>query len=152
MAIRDKKFRMVSGLEFFFPRIKAPRGEDGWIAEESNIYNYPIQSFATADIIPIALTYMWYGIREAKLQSFIVNTVHDSVITELLPGEKDEINVIIVDSFGNSCYNYLKKIYNVEFNVSLGCGIKTGSNWGTGTEVAHTLFSPYKQETLCKVM
>jgi DNA polymerase I-like protein with 3'-5' exonuclease and polymerase domains len=144
-AIRNKKFRIPSGLEFFFPRIKAPRNADGWIPEESNIYNYPIQSFATADIIPIAIVYTWHNMQAAELNSFIFNTVHDSVIIERHPEEKEKLDEIILDAFGTSCYNYLNEVYNVQFNVPLGCGIKSGSNWGTGHEVKHTLPTPFKR-------
>lgn len=142
-AIRNKKFRIPSGLEFFFPRIKAPRGADGFIPEESNIYNYPIQSFATADIIPISIVYTWHEMKKQGLESFIVNTVHDSVIMEINPEEKEKLNEIILGSFGKSCYNYLKTVYNVEFNVPLGCGIKIGTNWGTGEEIGYTLPTPF---------
>jgi DNA polymerase-1 len=142
-AIRTKKMRMPSGLEFFFPNIKAPRGKDGWIPEESNIFNYQIQSFATADIIPIAITYQWHGMKRAELESFIVNTVHDSAISEVNPKETEELNEIILAAFGKQCYNYLKEVYNVEFNVPLGCGIKIGKNWGRGEETVYTLPTPY---------
>jgi len=143
-AIRNKKFRIPSGLEFFFPNIKASRSRDGYIPEESGIYNYPIQSFATADIIPIAITYAWHEMKHRELESFMVNTVHDSVITESKPEELDEISEIMCAAFGNSCYNYLKVVYNVEFNVPLGCGIKIGDNWGVGEEVKYDLPTPFK--------
>lgn len=141
-CLRNKKFRIPSGLEFYFPKIRPPRTSDGWIPEESNIFNYPIQSFATADIIPIALVYMWHGMRQAALRSFIVNTVHDSVITEMHPDEEEKINEIALDAFGNRCYNYLYKVYDFKFNVPLGCGSKVGSHWGTGEEVTTTLHPP----------
>ena len=125
---------MPSGLEFFFPKIKAPRGKDGYIPEESNIFNYPIQSFATADIIPIAIVYTWHEMKHQKLQSFITNTVHDSVIGELLPEEKEKLNEIITDSFLKMVYTYIYRVYKVKLNVPLGVGIKIGDNWGTGKE------------------
>lgn len=142
-AIRNKKFRIPSGLEFFFPRIKASRSKDGYIPEESNIYNYPIQSFATADIIPVSIIYTWHAMKRAGLKSFIFNTVHDSVIIERHPEEKEKLDEIILAGFGKLCYNYLKTVYDVEFNVPLGCGIKAGSNWGTGEEIGYTLDTPY---------
>lgn len=142
-AICNKRFRIPSGLEFIFPNIRAPRGKDGWIAEESNIYNYPIQSFATADIIPIAIVYTWHGMKQAGLKSFIFNTVHDSVIMEVEPTEKEKLNKILLDAFGNLVYNYLKVVYDVEFNVPLGCGIKYGNNWGIGEEISYDLPSPF---------
>ena len=143
-TIRDKKFRMASGMEFFFPRIKASRSKDGYIPEESNIFNYPIQSFATADIIPICIIYTWHAMKAAGLKSFIFNTVHDSIIIERRPEEKEKLNEIICHSFGKACYNYLKVVYDVEFNVPLGCGIKAGSNWGVGDEEVFSLPTPYK--------
>lgn len=142
-ALMHKKFRIPSGLEFFFPNIRVPRNADGYIPEESNIYNYPIQSFATADIIPISITYLWHSMKKEQLQSFIFNTVHDSAIAELHPEEKEIFSTLAIDSFGNRCYTYLKAVYNVEFNVPLGCGIKTGTNWGTGEEIVYTMETPY---------
>lgn len=142
-AIMKKRFRIPSGLEFIFPKIRAPRSADGYIPEESNIYNYPIQSFATADIIPISIVYLWHNMKQHKLQSFMVNTVHDSVISELHPDEREIFSELALDSFGNSCYNYLKTVYNVEFNVPLGLGIKIGANWGTGEEIVYTMETPY---------
>lgn len=143
-ALMNKKFRIPSGLEFFFPNIRVPRNKDGYIPEESNIYNYPIQSFATADIIPIAIVYLWHNMKQAALESFIFNTVHDSVIVELKPEEKEKFTELALDAFGNSVYNYLKDVYNVEFNVPLGCGIKIGDNWGTGEEIGYDLPSPFE--------
>ena len=142
-AMRTKKFRIPSGLEFFFPNIRVPRTKDGYIPEESNIYNYPIQSFATADIIPVAIVYLWHEMRAAKMESFIFNTVHDSVICELKPEETEQFNQYAIASFGDKCYNYLKAVYNVEFNVPLGCGIKIGTHWGTGEEISYELPTPY---------
>ncbi len=143
-AIRDKKFRIPSGLEFFFPRIRASRSKDGYIPEESNIYNYPIQSFATADIIPVSIIYMWHEMHRQNLESFIVNTVHDSIIMEIKEEEIEKINQIALHSFGKSCYNYLNTVYNVQFNVPLGCGVKIGPNWGVGEEVGYDLPTPYE--------
>jgi len=143
-AIKDKCLTIPSGLTFYFPNISAPRGKDGYIAEESNIFNYPIQSLATADIIPISVVYMWHEMKHQKLESFLINTVHDSVVGEIKPEEMEKINEIALQSFGNSCYNYLNTIYNIQFNVPLGCGIKIGSHWGTGKETSYTLETPYR--------
>jgi len=76
-----KQFTTEYGLTFYFPGTSIK--PSGWITNTTNVYNYPIQGFATAEIIPIALVCAWH--RMKSLKSFIVNTVHDSVIAEVHP-------------------------------------------------------------------
>jgi len=72
--------------------------------------------------------------KAAKLQSFMVNTIHDSVIMEVHPDEVNVIKDLGVDSFTHSVYNYLKSVYNIIFNVPLGIGSKFGTHWSEGKE------------------
>ena len=132
-VVRDKKLRIPSGLEFYWDNCRM--GRDGYVTNSSNICNYPVQSFATADIIPIAVRFLWEAMKEANLQSFIVNTVHDSVILEVHPDEVEIIIELGVDSFTTKVYNYLHDVYKLDFNVPLGVGYKFGEHWSLGEEV-----------------
>ena len=138
-ALKDKKIRLASGLEMFFPDIKPSRSKDGYIPEQTSICNYPVQSLATAEIIPINLIYAWHAIKAAGLRTRIVNTVHDSIVMEVHKEEVKEVEEIVLTSFGEKCYSYLSEVYRIQFNVPLGCGIKIGDRWGTGTETSYTL-------------
>jgi hypothetical protein len=80
------------------------------------------------------------------MESFLVNTVHDSVISELHPDEHEEFRLVSLHSFTYLCYHYLKEVYDVEFNVPLGIGVKIGDNWGKGKELKCVPLPPYKME------
>lgn len=130
-VLKDKQLRIASGLIFYWPdtQYKPGRGGKGYITNTPSIFNYPVQSFATADIIPLSLVILWHLTRGMK--SFIVNTIHDSIIAEV---EEDEIEVFkahVKEAFaGQSLYQLLDRLYGVKFDVPLGAEIKVGPYWG----------------------
>ena len=80
------------------------------------------------------------------MESFLVNTVHDSAISELHPDEAAEFTELCKYSFTHLVYHYLKEVYDVEFNVPLGVGVKIGPNWGKGEEVVCAPIPPFKMK------
>lgn len=132
-ALETKKVRMPWGIEWYFPNTKITNS--GYQTFSTNICNYPVQSFATADIIPIAVTYAWHEIQGRGLKALMVNTVHDSVIIVAPPEEIEELNDILLTAFTKSCYNYIYRVYGMVFSTPLGVGIKYGSHWGEGDEL-----------------
>lgn len=129
-VLRDKQLRTESGLIFYWPDTRLT--PSGYITNTTSIYNYPVQSFATAEIIPIALVYCWHRMRSHKLRSFLVNTIHDSIIGEIHPDETGAFTEIARQSLTSDCFVYLQRVYNVAFTVPLGCETKIGSHWGEG--------------------
>lgn len=126
----NKQLVTESGLIFYWPQTKLERS--GYITNTSSIFNYPVQMFATADIIPIAATCMWHRARGAEM--FMVNTVHDSAIWELPEKEIELFHLLVVQGFTRDVYKYLKDVYKVDFSVCLGAGIKTDTHWSLGEE------------------
>ncbi len=141
-ALTHKKVKLLHGFTFYFPYCRLT--SSGYIEQSTNICNYPVQHFATAEIIPIAVVYLWHLMK--AMQSFLVNTVHDSAIAELHPKEHKEFMECSKYAFTYLVYYYLKEVYNVEFNVPLGVSCKIGSNWGTGKELKCVPRSPYVME------
>jgi len=142
-ALRTKEVKMLHGFSFFFPDCHMQRS--GYVTNSTNIKNYPVQHFATAEIIPIAVFYMWHAMRD--MESFLVNTIHDSVISEVHPDEHEEFKEYSLHAFTTCVYHYLKEVYGVEFNVPLGIGVKLGEpHWGTGKEVKCVPLPPYEME------
>lgn len=129
-------------LQYYYPGTKVTR--TGYVTNTTQICNYSVQGFATADIIPIALTYMWHRMKQAELESFIVNTIHDSGIAEVHPDEVEQVREIGEISFTDDVYNYLKEVYDIEFNVPLGTGFKCGEFWTEGEEIVRQVAPPYK--------
>ena len=132
-VLEHKKLRLPWGMEFFWPDTKI-EGSYGYITNTQNIYNYPVQCFATAEIIPIAVTYMWYELRANNMKTFLVNTIHDSLVAELFPEERELFESLAVQCFTHRVYKYLLDVYKLNFNVPLGVGIKIGTHWGEGKE------------------
>ncbi|MCK5016221.1 MAG: hypothetical protein KAS32_04035 [Candidatus Peribacteraceae bacterium] len=127
-VLKNKKLITATGLIFYWPDCKM--SATGYIEYTPSICNYPVQSLATADIIPIAVTYMWYKMKSEGLESFIVNTVHDSVITEENPEETEMINKLSEEAFTTDVYNYLDKVYGIDFNVPLAIDTIITTHWG----------------------
>ena len=112
------------------------------------MYNYPIQAFATAEIIPIALVYFWHMARERGLEDkvVIVNTVHDSAICEVDPEYYEEVEKLCIDIW-LEVYRYLESVYNYSFDkVPLGTSVAMADNWDTGQEVGFNIYDNGKVE------
>ena len=125
-CLDHKQFTTEYGLTFYFPFCSLTAS--GWITHTTNIYNYPVQGFATAEIIPIALVCAWH--RMASWKSFLVNTVHDSIIAELHPNEVEAWHELARQCFISDTYRILKRLYSIDLTVPLGAGVMVSSHWG----------------------
>src|SRR6056300_821361 len=86
-ALETQKITTPSGREFSFPDVK--RKSTGRVSHFTQIKNYPVQSFATADIVPIALLHIDRLLK--GMQSCIVNSVHDSIVIDIHPDEEAQV-------------------------------------------------------------
>lgn len=129
MAVaRDKFLTTPWGLKFYWP--DAEISKTGYVTHTTQIFNYPIQSFATADIIPLVLVLVWHRIAHLLEQVMLVNTVHDSIIGEVERDAIVEYKRILVESFTRDIFPLLKRLYGIDFDVQLGVGIKSADHWG----------------------
>lgn len=128
-VLQSKQLRAASGLIFYWPDTDVSRS--GYITNTTSIFNYPVQSFATADIVPLTLILLWHAI--AGMQSEILNTIHDSILAEVPENEIDKYKRCLIDCTVRVT-ELLRKIYGVDFNVPLGVGVKVAEHWGEGDE------------------
>jgi DNA polymerase I-like protein with 3'-5' exonuclease and polymerase domains len=128
-VLKTKKLRTEWGMIYHWPRTRI--SHDGFIDNTPSIFNYPVQAFATAEIVPIALVYLWHRLATNDAQTEIVNTVHDSAIAEVAPGEERLWQQVSLQSFTTDVYRYLDQVYGVQFNVPLGAGIIIGDRWNS---------------------
>jgi DNA polymerase I-like protein with 3'-5' exonuclease and polymerase domains len=119
-------------MKYYWPDTKMQRS--GYVTNTTSICNYPVQAFATAEIIPIALIYMWHYIKLLPIEMLLVNTVHDSVIAELPEEEIPYFHALSERCFLTEVYDYLRVVYGVEFTVPLAAGVKTATHWGATDE------------------
>ena len=118
------KIKIPSGREFAFPDAK--RYANGKITNFTQVKNYPVQSFATADIVPLILIKIDELLK--PMQSCVVNSVHDSIVIDVHPEEEKQVLYII--TLVNSQMNGLiENHFGITFNVPLLLEAKIGDNW-----------------------
>lgn len=123
-AIRFMKITNISGRQYAFPDVK--RRDNGMPSHFTMIKNYPVQGFATGDVVPVVLNEM-----HKRLQPFsscLVNTVHDSMVIDVHPDEEQEVLQMIND-MNNDLNDLIKEAYDIEMNVPLLLEAKIGTNW-----------------------
>lgn len=126
-VLATKKLKTITGLTFYWPDTRVTH--TGYVVNTASIYNYPVQSFATADIVPIATVYTWHQMKVMQFKAFIVNVIHDSIITEEPEDESEQLSQIAEEAFSIYVIDYLKKVYNIKFTVPLEIESKTGEFW-----------------------
>ena len=119
---------LPTGLKLYWPKIKMTRS--GYVEGNTNVRNYPVQNLATAEIIPVGVTYVWHHMKDRELESLLINTIHDSMITDENPAETEELNEITVTAFGTEVIEYLDRVYGIQFDVPLIVDVEGSSNWG----------------------
>ena len=123
-AVRFNKITNVSGRQYAFPDVK--RNSRGGVSHFTMIKNYPVQGFATGDVVPVVLIELEERLK--GLQSCLVNTVHDSTVIDIHPEEKETV-LQIIDDMNEGLTDIIEKAYNVKMNVPLLLESKIGPNW-----------------------
>jgi DNA polymerase I-like protein with 3'-5' exonuclease and polymerase domains len=131
-AARDKFIVTESGSRFYFPDAEIKHG--GYVQGTTKIFNYPIQQLATGDIIPLVLVLVWHCISVLGDDCHILNTVHDSIVSEVSEKCLVDYKAIIKWAFTDGCLAMLQRLYGIELTVPLGVGMKAGEFWGDGEE------------------
>jgi DNA polymerase-1 len=123
-AIDTGKITTPSGREFSFPDVV--RNSRGRVINFTQIKNYPVQSFATADIVPLALLHIDKLLDD--MHSCVVNTVHDSIVIDVHPDEERRV-INIIHQTNEELPNLITIRWGLVFNVPLLLEAKIGPNW-----------------------
>jgi DNA polymerase-1 len=123
-ALGYRMVRIPSGREYAFPNVQ--RRRDGTVTNFTMIKNYPVQGFATADIVPMVLVEIYK--RLDGMQSVVVNSVHDSIVIDIHPEEEKKV-LEVIDNVQKQLHNMIRARWNIEFNVPLLLEAKLGPNW-----------------------
>ena len=123
-AMNTRKITTPSGREFAFPDVI--RNARGRVSNFTQIKNYPVQSFATADIVPVALLHIEKLLSHMK--SCIVNTVHDSIVIDVHPDEERSV-IEVINETNRVLPELIQLRWGCVFNVPLLLEAKIGNNW-----------------------
>jgi DNA polymerase-1 len=125
-AVMKKHIRLPSGRQYAFPQARWT--DWGTATDRTAICNYPVQGFATADLLPMSLILLERKVREAGMKSVICNTVHDSIVMDVYPGEEKQCIDVMAECM-LAIPMESKERYGVEYNMPVGIELKIGKNW-----------------------
>ena len=125
-AISHGIVRLYTGQQFAFPDTK--RLSSGAATNAPSIKNYPVQGVAGGCIVPLALVDLYNKLKDSKSKSLIINTVHDSVVVDIYPGEELQVANMMYDSMTQVCQKF-EELYNVKWSVPLEVDLEIGNNW-----------------------
>jgi DNA polymerase I-like protein with 3'-5' exonuclease and polymerase domains len=125
-AISHGIVRLYTGQQFAFPDTK--RLSSGAATNAPSIKNYPVQGVAGGCIVPLALVDLYNKLKDSKSKSLIINTVHDSVVVDIYPGEELQVANMMYDSMTQVSQKF-EELYNVKWSVPLEVDLEIGNNW-----------------------
>jgi DNA polymerase I-like protein with 3'-5' exonuclease and polymerase domains len=125
-VIKNGFIRTPSGREYRFPGTRRLKG--GRTTNSTAIVNYPVQGFATGDIVPLACIRAYREFMRLKLRSRLILTVHDSIVVDTHPDEKKEV-VEILKWATTGCPEEIKEKWKYEMVLPLKSEVSQGNNW-----------------------
>ena len=133
-VLMEKSLETEWGLRYYWPDTKMDRS--GYITNTTSICNYPVQAMATAEVIPLALVYMWHRLKRMgkHVGIVLVNTIHDSIIAEVKPSWTDKFHELSKQCLIDDAKAAMRSLYGIDLICPLGCGVKVGTHWGEGEE------------------
>jgi len=123
-ALTNRCITIPSGRQYAFPDVQ--RRTNGGVTYFTNIKNYPVQGFATADIVPVAMIHIHKLLSNFK--SCIVNTVHDSIVIDIHPDEEKGV-IEVINQTNRDLTDLINTKWSLDFNVPLLLEAKIGPNW-----------------------
>ena len=102
----------------------------------TELKNWPIQGFATGDVVPMMVGILLRKLEEADIanNALLVMTVHDSVVLDTTEEVCYKAASIAKETLENAPM-YLKMYFNIDFPCQLKVGVEAGDNWQNKEEI-----------------
>ena len=123
-AVQCKRIKIPSGREYSFP--DARELYDGYVLGSTQIKNWPVQGFATGDLVPAVAIEVWRYLRDKR--SLLINEVHDNVVIDLHPEDIAVVPPAVVEIMSNA-HVILEQRYGYDSTVRYPVEAKIGDNW-----------------------
>lgn len=125
-ALNTGIVRIPSGREYRFFNVQ--RTKNGKVTNATAIVNYPVQGFATADIVPLACIRARRLFKKHGLKSLLILTVHDSIVVDFHPAEKTEVARLLQEAM-LGVVDEIRERFGYEMTVPLAIEFSVGHNW-----------------------
>jgi len=126
-------YRSITGREYVFYSFDAP----SWASfptsfSPTQLKNYPVQGFATGDIVPMVLGKLYKAFKShpiLKSEALLINTVHDSILFDVRSYAVLHKAAELAKEVMELAPQYLEESYGIEFDLELNVGIDVGKSW-----------------------
>jgi DNA polymerase I-like protein with 3'-5' exonuclease and polymerase domains len=125
-VLKDGHVHIFSGRQFFWPDVRRTRNNR--TTYYTQIVNYPVQSAATADIVPLSCIRAYRKFQELDLKSKLVLTVHDSIVVDTHPDEEEQVKDVLRWAM-EGVTEEAEKLWGYTFALPLKIEISYGKNW-----------------------
>jgi DNA polymerase I-like protein with 3'-5' exonuclease and polymerase domains len=125
-AISEGSVTLYTGQQFAFPGTE--RLASGSASNAPAIKNYPVQGLAGGCIMPLALIRLQSAFSKKGIKSLIINTVHDSVVIDVYPGEEDIVTRLAHRAMSDVTSTF-ESYYGVKWSIPFGVDLEIGYNW-----------------------
>ena len=125
-VVRNGIVQTPSGRQYFWPNAKRTR--NGRITNATQVVNYPVQGFATGDLVPLACIRAHQKFKELNLVSKLVLTVHDSIVVDCHKDELEQVKEALTWAM-TGVPEEAEKRWNYTFSLPLAIEISGGKNW-----------------------
>jgi len=125
-AISYNSVALLTGQQFAFPDTK--RLASGNASNAPSIKNYPVQGMAGGCLVPLALLSLHDALKHHRCKSLVINTVHDSIVLDVFPGEEEQVARITYDAM-TGVTKVFEELYNTKWLVPLEVDVEIGKNW-----------------------
>ena len=124
--MKDGHITTFSGRQFYWP--DETRRRNGRTKHYTQQVNYPVQSTATADIVPLSCIRALRKFKELNLKSKLVLTVHDSIVVDTHPDELEQVKEALTWAMEGVTEEATDR-WGYEFALPLKIEISGGKNW-----------------------
>lgn len=124
-TLRTSVYTNITGRKLKFKEVVRKNGNTEFNLPD--IKNYPVQSFATGDIVPIQIGRLYRALLPYRDKVKLINTVHDSVLLDCKKEFARETCKIIKDVLEYS--SWMKNLWDIDFDLPLKVDISIGSSW-----------------------
>ena len=125
-VVKNGIVQTPSGRQYYWPN--ARRLKNGRVTNATQVVNYPIQGFATGDIVPLACIRAFRLFKKHNLKSKLILTVHDSIVVDCHPDELTQVKKVLVEAMAN-VGEELKQRFDYTPVLPLDVEMTVGANW-----------------------
>lgn len=122
-----------TGRMYSIPFREQTKGGGGWYYSSTELKNYPIQGFGTADIVPVVLNLVYDAMQDVYALTPtetppLINTVHDSIMFDCMVDELVKLFAVVEIAFRRFPAKF-KELFDYELKVVYNYDVKVGKNW-----------------------